>query len=140
MAWLLSLALEAESRREVRSAASLYRQRQGLCSGRTCFPAGSGAFVGYSWGWGDRFHPGDESGSPGSNLRQERCFTYGPCCRGRESTGGPVDKVENLIDDLWRQTLLLTDLRPPLTAGSPSMLCAATVCGPFPPPPMSLRG
>ena len=29
--------------------------------------------------------------------------------------GATTDKVEKLIEELWRQTLLLTDLRPPLT-------------------------
>ena len=34
--------------------------------------------------------------------------------------GGTRDKAANLVDELWRQTLLLTDLRPPLTEASPA--------------------
>ncbi|RSM76046.1 hypothetical protein DMH04_36685 [Kibdelosporangium aridum] len=36
------------------------------------------------------------------------------------STGAPQAKVERLAEQLWEQTLLLTDLRPPLTIAEPA--------------------
>jgi thiopeptide-type bacteriocin biosynthesis protein len=51
--------------------------------------------------------------------------------------GATTEKVDRLIVELWQLTLLLTDLRPPLTAGSPAgyvlerlkaVPAAATVC------------
>ncbi len=36
------------------------------------------------------------------------------------STGAPEAKVERLVEQLWEQTLLLTDLRPPLTIAEPA--------------------
>jgi hypothetical protein len=38
--------------------------------------------------------------------------------------GATREKAETLIDELWRHTLLLTDLRPPLTAASPARYVA----------------
>jgi thiopeptide-type bacteriocin biosynthesis protein len=35
-----------------------------------------------------------------------------------------VEKVEKLLNELWEQTLLLTDLRPPLTSNSPARYVA----------------
>jgi thiopeptide-type bacteriocin biosynthesis protein len=35
-----------------------------------------------------------------------------------------VEKVEKLLNELWEQTVLLTDLRPPLTSGSPARYVA----------------
>jgi len=35
-----------------------------------------------------------------------------------------VEKVEKLLNELWEQTVLLTDLRPPLTSGSPARYAA----------------
>jgi thiopeptide-type bacteriocin biosynthesis protein len=37
-----------------------------------------------------------------------------------EAPGATIEKVEALVDELWRQTFLLTDLRPPLTDPSPA--------------------
>lgn len=36
-----------------------------------------------------------------------------------EATGAPDEKVEGLLGELWRQTFLFTDLRPPLTTDDP---------------------
>ncbi|WP_378729820.1 lantibiotic dehydratase [Nocardia brasiliensis] len=38
--------------------------------------------------------------------------------------GATTEKVERLLDQLWEQTLLLTDLRPPLTAAEPARYVA----------------
>jgi len=38
----------------------------------------------------------------------------------RNTPGATGEKVEKLLTDLYEQTFLLTDLRPPLTAGNPS--------------------
>ena len=39
---------------------------------------------------------------------------------GAASPAATPEKVDGLLADLWRQTFLLTDLRPPLTTGSPA--------------------
>jgi class I lanthipeptide synthase len=36
------------------------------------------------------------------------------------TAGATPEKVEKLLDELWQQTLLLTELRPPLTIGDPA--------------------
>lgn len=38
--------------------------------------------------------------------------------------GATVDKIEKLLTELWQQTLLLTDLRPPLTTDNPTAFVA----------------
>lgn len=46
--------------------------------------------------------------------------------------GATTEKVERLLDELWQQTLLLTDLRPPLTTDDPARYVAqrlATIPG-----------
>lgn len=40
-----------------------------------------------------------------------------------------LEKVDTLLEELWRQTLLLTDLRPPLTTGNPSRHVADRLSG-----------
>ncbi len=40
-----------------------------------------------------------------------------------------VEKVGKLLNDLWEQTVLLTDLRPPLTSESPALYAAKRLAG-----------
>jgi lantibiotic biosynthesis protein len=120
MAWLLSLALEAESRPEVRSGLRyIANARAYVRAGRVFLPeaapssgtAGAGATVSIR---------ATRAVREVLTLARDAVSHADVVAAVASSTGGPADKVENLIDDLWRQTLLLTDLRPPLTAGSPA--------------------
>jgi thiopeptide-type bacteriocin biosynthesis protein len=45
------------------------------------------------------------------------------------TSGATPEKVEALIDQLWEQTMLLTDLRPPLTVQSPARYVADRLAG-----------
>jgi lantibiotic biosynthesis protein len=43
--------------------------------------------------------------------------------------GATPEKVEELIDSLWQQTVLLTDLRPPLTTRNPARYVVQRLAG-----------
>jgi thiopeptide-type bacteriocin biosynthesis protein len=120
MAWLLRLVFEAESRREVRSQLRYFANpRAFVHAGRVFLPEAA---------------PTADTGSPGpavsvrasSTVTRVLTLARTPVRHAHlvaalvESNGAPVEKIENLIDGLWRQTLLLTDLRPPLTVASPA--------------------
>jgi thiopeptide-type bacteriocin biosynthesis protein len=120
MAWLLRFVLEAESRREVRSQLRYFANpRAFIHAGRVFLPEAA---------------PTADTGGPGTAVSVRatkivcRALTLArtPVLHAHlvaalaETTGAPVEKVESLIDALWRQTLLLTDLRPPLTVASPA--------------------
>jgi thiopeptide-type bacteriocin biosynthesis protein len=120
MAWLLRLVLEAESRREVRSKLRYFTNpRAFVHAGRVFLPEAA---------------PTADTGGPGPAVSARATKTVSrvltlartPVLHTHlvaalvETTGAPVEKVENLIDGLWRQTILLTDLRPPLTVASPA--------------------
>lgn len=124
MAWLLRLVLEAENRREVRS--------------QLCYLANPRAFIRAGRVFLPEAAPKADTGGPGPAVSVRATKTV---CRALalartsvphthlvealvESTGAPAEKVENLIDELWRQTLLITDLRPPLTIASPAHFVA----------------
>jgi thiopeptide-type bacteriocin biosynthesis protein len=120
MAWLLRQVLELEARREVRAHLHyLTNARAFLHAGRVFLP--------------DPAPMADGAGSrPSVSLRATRvvcralALARTPISHRRlvaelaTSPGATVDKVEGLIDQLWHQTLLLTDLRPPLTESSPA--------------------
>jgi lantibiotic biosynthesis protein len=120
MAWLLRFVFEAEGRREVRSHLRyLANPRAFFRAGRVFLPESA---------------PTTDAGGPGpavsiratKTVTRALAFARTPVPHSRlvaalvETTGAPVEKVEHLIDELWRQTLLLTDLRPPLTVASPA--------------------
>jgi thiopeptide-type bacteriocin biosynthesis protein len=120
MAWLLRLVLEAESRREVRSHLRYCTNARAFVhAGRVFLPEAAPV--------------ADTGGSgPAVSVRASRTVSRAldlartPVLHADlvaalvESTAAPIEKVENLIDELWRQTILLTDLRPPLTVPSPA--------------------
>jgi thiopeptide-type bacteriocin biosynthesis protein len=120
MAWLLRLVMEAESRPEVRR--------------RLCYIANSRAFVRAGRVFLPEAAPmADTNGpAPAVSVRASNVVrralalarTAVPYERLVEELamvpGATIEKVEKLIEELWRQTLLLTDLRPPLTEPSPA--------------------
>jgi thiopeptide-type bacteriocin biosynthesis protein len=127
MAWLLGLVLQLERRREVRTKLR-YRAntRAFIHAGRIFLPERA---------------PGVDAGA-GSPVslrattvaRHALALARTPIAHDRlvsELAGRPgatIAKVEKLIDELWEQTLLLTDLRPPLTEPSPAAYVAGHLC------------
>jgi thiopeptide-type bacteriocin biosynthesis protein len=124
MAWLLRLVLELESRREVRLNLRYFANpRAFVRAGRVFLPEAA---------------PTADTGAPGvavsarvSNVvRQALALARTPVPHERlaaelaRTPGATTDKVEKLIEELWRQTLLLTDLRPPLTEPNPAAYVA----------------
>ena len=63
-------------------------------------------------------------------LRERRSPTtiWWRACR-ETSPSATREKVEKLLTDLWEQTFLLTDLRPPLTTDDPARYVAARLAG-----------
>jgi thiopeptide-type bacteriocin biosynthesis protein len=124
MAWLLQLVFALESRREVRRHLCYSTNPRALLhAGRYFLPEAA---------------PMADSGAPGpavsaratTVVRRALALARTPVPHGQlvaelaGSTGAPVEKVETLVDELWQQTLLLTDLRPPLTALHPASYVA----------------
>src|SRR5262249_4617557 len=120
MAWLLRLVMKAETRQEVRQRLCyIANPRAFVCAGRVFLPeatpmAGSNG-------------PAPAVSARASNVvRRALALARTPIPHERLSgelatlPGATKEKVEKLIEELWRQTLLLTDLRPPLTAPNPA--------------------
>jgi class I lanthipeptide synthase len=120
MAWLLRLVFELEGRPEVRS-----RLRY-LANPHTVVRAGR-VFLRAPAPTADGAGPG-----PAVSVRATRAVTKvldlarTPVSHERlvaelaAMPGATREKAESLVGELWRQTLLLTDLRPPLTETSPA--------------------
>ncbi|MCW3474785.1 lantibiotic dehydratase [Limobrevibacterium gyesilva] len=127
MDWLLRVVLELESRPEVRRQLR-YRAnpRAFIHAGRVFLPetapmaGGSGPAV---------------SVRATGVVRQALALARSPVPHAQlvaaltATPGATAEKVEALIDGLWRQTVLLTDLRPPLTAPSPAAYVAGRLRG-----------
>jgi thiopeptide-type bacteriocin biosynthesis protein len=123
MAWLLDFVLKLERRREVRTRLS-YRAntRAFVHAGRIFLPERApGLDVG--------------AGTPVSLratavARRALALARTPIAHDRLVAdlaglpGATIAKVEKLIDELWEHTLLLTDLRPPLTEPRPAAYVA----------------
>jgi thiopeptide-type bacteriocin biosynthesis protein len=129
MEWLLRLVLELEARPEVRSELRFF--------------ANPGVFLHAGRIFLSEPAPTGESGAASPvSLR-----ATGAARRALDAARKPVlyrdlvaellsatpgatpEKVEGLITRLWRQTVLLTDLRPPLTTGSPARYVAERLTG-----------
>jgi thiopeptide-type bacteriocin biosynthesis protein len=129
MEWLLKFVLKLEARSEI---------REGLR-----FFSNPGAFIHAGRVFLSERAPGEESGAPATvSLRAtgvvRRALTlartpipYRDLVAELLSTtpGATPDKVEGLITQLWQQTVLLTDLRPPLTIESPARYVAERLAG-----------
>jgi len=120
MAWLLQLVFQLESQRDVRAQLRyLANPRALIRAGRVFLPAPA---------------PTADGAGPGGavSVRATKAaimaLDLARTPIGHEELvaglaaipGATRAKAETLIEELWRQTLLLTDLRPPLTAGSPA--------------------
>ena len=120
MAWLLSLVFQLESQREVRAELRYVANPRALIrAGRVFLPAPA---------------PTADGAGPGAAVSVRatkaavRALDLARTPIGHEQLvaglavipGATRAKAEALVEELWRQTLLLTDLRPPLTAGSPA--------------------
>jgi lantibiotic biosynthesis protein len=115
MAWLLRLVMEAESRPEVRRGLSyVANARAFVHAGRLFLPEAAPTRDGNG--------PAPAVSARATNVvRRALALAHTPVPHERlvaeltRVTGATIGKVEKLIEDLWRQTFLLTDLRPPLT-------------------------
>lgn len=120
MAWLLHLVMEAESRPKVRRRLCyLANPRAFVRAGRVFLPEAAPM--------ADTTGPAAAVSVRASNVvRGALALARAPIPHERlvaelaTAPGATTEKVEKLIDELWRQTLLLTDLRPPLTEPSPA--------------------
>ena len=124
MAWLLRLVMEAERRPEVRS--------------RLCYIANARAFLRAGRFFLPEAAPmSDTGGAPpavsvrASNVvRRALSLARTPISHQlliaelAAASEATAEKVEKLVEELWRQTLLLTDLRPPLTEPRPAQYVA----------------
>lgn len=123
MAWLLGVVAELERRPEVRSALHWFANPAVLVRADRLFLA-------------ERAPVAEDAAAQPISLRAtgpvrealriaRTPVTYQ---RLREelstSSGAPAEKVERLLDQLWEQTVLLTDLRPPLTIAEPARYVA----------------
>jgi thiopeptide-type bacteriocin biosynthesis protein len=129
MAWLLPLVMEAEKRPEVRRQLRYSaNHRAFIHAGRAFLPEPAPA------------------GDSGEQIRAVSVRASGPVRRALEIarswvsyarlvaelasfSGATPEKSEKLIDELWRQTFLLTELRPPLTEYSPAIYVARHLKG-----------
>jgi thiopeptide-type bacteriocin biosynthesis protein len=124
MAWLLRLVMDAEKRPEVR------RQLQ-YCANHRTFLHAERIFLPEPAPAGDSGGPVQAvSGRASAPVRRALEMARSWVPHGRlvaelaSFPGATAEKAEKLIDDLWRQTFLLTDLRPPLTEPSPAIYVA----------------
>ena len=129
MAWLLRLVMDAEKRPEVRRQLRYSaNHRAFIHAGRVFLPEPA------------------PTGDSGGQVQAVSVRASGPVRRALEIArswapharlaaelasfpGATPEKAEKLIDDLWRQTFLLTDLRPPLTESSPAVYVARRLQG-----------
>jgi len=129
MEWLLKFVLKLEARPEI---------REGLR-----FFSNPGAFIHAGRVLLSERAPGGESGAPSTvSLRAtgvvRRALTlarkpipYRDLVSGllSRTPGATPEKVEGLITRLWEQTVLLTDLRPPLTTENPARYVVERLTG-----------
>jgi thiopeptide-type bacteriocin biosynthesis protein len=119
MAWLMQVVMKLEAIPEV-------RQHLKLQTNPTVYTRGERIFL------AERVSRGETDVPPAVSIRAS-----GIVCRAllaarepitfrdlvrtllKNTPGARADQIEGLITQLWEQTLLLTDLRPPLTVESP---------------------
>jgi len=119
MAWLLMLVQALESRLDI-------RKQLRLVTNSTAFLHGERVYI------TERSSIGEETANAAVSARAtgvvkralataREPILYQDLVEALLSTtpGATPEKVERLITELWQQTLLLTDLRPPLTTESP---------------------
>jgi thiopeptide-type bacteriocin biosynthesis protein len=129
MAWLLSFVFDLEALPEVRKQLCLVANSAAMVQGDRVVlatPAPSGASA-----------PASEVSLRATGVvRRALALARQPIAyadlviRLIEMTPGATpEKVDKLLDDLWQHTLLLTDLRPPLTTQDPARYVAQKLAG-----------
>lgn len=129
MGWLLDFVSVLEQRQDVRSHLRWFTNPSAILhAGRV--------FLNERTPVGAKTQPGQPVSSRASNaVRRALEFARKPVPYRDlvdELTGLPgatVEKVERLLTQLWEQTLLLTDLRPPLTGIEPAYHVAQRLAG-----------
>jgi lantibiotic biosynthesis protein len=119
MAWLLGLVFELENRLEVRTHLRYIANAAALVqAGRVFLPEAAPTKDGAG--------SGPVSVRASNVVRQALAMARTPVSHERlvaeiaNAPGATIEKAEKLIEGLWRQTFLLTDLRPPLTETNPA--------------------
>jgi thiopeptide-type bacteriocin biosynthesis protein len=121
MAWLLRLVFEAENRSGVRAQLRyLANPRAFVRAGRVFLPEAAPTV--------DAPGSGPAVSARATNVvHRALALARAPVPHQdlaaelvRTTPGATIEKVEQLIEELWRQTLLLTDSRPPLTEPNPA--------------------
>jgi thiopeptide-type bacteriocin biosynthesis protein len=129
MAWLLRLVMDAEKRPEVRRQLRYFANNRAFIHADRVFlpepaPAGDS---------GGQVQAVSVRASGPTRRALEMARNCAPHARlATELASFPratPEKAEKLIDDLWSQTFLLTDLRPPLTEPSPADYVARRLQG-----------
>jgi len=120
MAWLLRLVFELESKPEVRERLRYIANPLALVrAGRVFLPEAAPTKDGVGSGT-------EVSVRATSVVRKALVMARTPVSHERlitELAGAPgatIEKAETLVEGLWRQTILLTDLRPPMTEVNPA--------------------
>jgi thiopeptide-type bacteriocin biosynthesis protein len=129
MEWLLKFVLELEARPEVRQGLRLF--------------SNSAAFIHAGRVFLSERAPGGGSGAPSmvslratEVVRRALTLTRKPIAYRNlvselllRTPGATPEKVEGLITRLWEQTVLFTDLRPPLTTENPARYVVERLAG-----------
>jgi thiopeptide-type bacteriocin biosynthesis protein len=129
MAWLMSLVLRLESRPEVRGQLKVFANTAALIHSGRVFLAeraptldthSAGAVSVRATDVVKRVLREAREPIPWQELA-DRIVTNSP--------GATPEKAEKLLNELWEQTLILTDLRPPLTHDNPARYVADRLAG-----------
>jgi hypothetical protein len=129
MQWLMRLVLKLESNPEVRKHLCL------LANPAAIIRAGR-IFLDERVSVGEAFTPPAVSLRATNVVRRALLMARAPIPYGRmvadllENTESATpEKIDRLLTELWKQTLLLTDLRPPLTIESPAQYVVNRLAG-----------
>jgi lantibiotic biosynthesis protein len=123
MAWLLRLVFELENKPEVRTRRSYVANAAALeRAGRVFLPEAAPTKDGAG--------SGPVSVRASNVVRRALAMARTPVSHEHlvaelaNAPGATIEKAEKLVEGLWRQTLLLTDLRPPVTETNPAAYIA----------------
>jgi thiopeptide-type bacteriocin biosynthesis protein len=128
MEWLLRLVAQLEARPEVRRELRVFANPAVLQYGARAFLAERAPL-------GATGDPAPVGIRATGAVRRALALARTPVSWQRlteellETPGATPEKVEGLLTELWEQTFLLTDLRPPLTHPSPARHVAAGLAG-----------
>jgi lantibiotic biosynthesis protein len=124
MAWLMSFIAELEQRPEVRRQLRFRANTAARLAGGRLFLDERAVTGELEHGGGAVSVRATAAAQAALALAREPCRWAQLAEALLETPGATTDKVERLLTELWRQTLLLSELRPPLTSGSPARYVA----------------